>query len=69
MGIDVSDHFRRHAAECTRMAKSAHDMIDKATWDQMAARWLACAEYYSRRHSQRGAGRHKNPPGSARSYT
>jgi len=57
MLIEVSDHFRRHAAECKRMAKSAHDMIDKATWDQMAARWLACAEYYSRRPSQKGGSR------------
>jgi hypothetical protein len=64
MRIEVSDHFRRHAAECKRMAKSAHDTIDKATWDQMAVRWLACAEYYSRRPSQRGAGR---PSGLAKS--
>ena len=41
--MDLSDTFRRHAQECQRMASSSRDAADKATWSQMAKRWLACA--------------------------
>lgn len=36
--------FRRHAAECTRMAREAGDKKTKATWKGLAQRWLVCAE-------------------------
>jgi hypothetical protein len=28
------------------MASFTRDAADKATWSQMAKRWLSCAEYY-----------------------
>ena len=43
------------------MASTMRDAADKATWSQMAKRWLAYAEYYEdRRISVRHAGR--DPP-------
>jgi len=38
-----SAEFRRHAAECNRMARAAADRDSKATWKNLAARWLTCA--------------------------
>ena len=58
--MDLSDTFRRHAQECQRMASSSRDAADKATWSQMAKRWLACAEYHEDERSALGAGR--EPP-------
>jgi hypothetical protein len=43
--MNLSDAFRSHARECQQMASSARNAVDKATWSQMAKRWLACAEY------------------------
>jgi hypothetical protein len=44
--MNLSDTFRSHAQECQRMASSARDAVDKATWSQMAKRWQACAKYH-----------------------
>ena len=44
--MNLSDTFHRHAEECQRMAASAPNPVDKATWSQMAKRCLACAEHY-----------------------
>ena len=52
--MDLSDTFRRHAQECRRMATSTRDAADKATWSQMAKRWLACAEYHEDEQSALG---------------
>ena len=52
--MDLSDTFRRHAQECRRMATSTRDAADKATWSQMAKRWLACAEYHEDEQSTLG---------------
>jgi ribulose-phosphate 3-epimerase len=41
--MNAAEEFRRHAAECGRMASSRRGN-EKATWSQMAARWLACAK-------------------------
>ena len=51
MKMNLSDTFRRHAQECQRMAASARNPVDKATWSQMAKRCLACAEYYENQQS------------------
>ncbi len=53
--MNLSDTFRSHAQECQRMASSIRDAADKATWSQMAKRWLAYAEYYEDRRSAFGA--------------
>jgi hypothetical protein len=49
--MNLSDTFRRHAQECQRMATSARNAVDKATWSQMAKRCLACAEHYENQQS------------------
>jgi len=36
------------------MASSTRDAAEKATWSQMAKRWLAYAEYYEDRRSAFG---------------
>jgi hypothetical protein len=59
--MDVSEEFRRHAADCKRMAKSSSDLVEKVTWDQMAKRWIACAEYYSRRPTRFSVRMGSNP--------
>jgi hypothetical protein len=41
------EEFLRHAAECELMAKFARKPEDKATWKQMAERWLRCAELFT----------------------
>jgi hypothetical protein len=41
--MNPAEEFRRHAAECGRMASSRRGN-EKTTWSQMAARWLACAK-------------------------
>jgi len=42
------DEFLKHAAECERMAKLARRSEDRATWQQMAQRWLRCAETFKK---------------------
>jgi hypothetical protein len=41
--VNPSEELRHHAAECNRMANSTRG-DEKATWSQMAERWLACAK-------------------------
>ena len=43
-----AEEFRRHAAECKHMAAFAPDPQSRATWNQMAQRWLQCAEWAQR---------------------
>ena len=42
------------------MASSMRDAADKATWSQMAKRWLAYAEYYQDADQRSARGR--DPP-------
>jgi hypothetical protein len=42
------DEFLKHAAECKQTAKFARDPQSKATWNQMADRWMRCAELANR---------------------
>ena len=41
----LPDEFLRHAADCQRMAKVSRDPTSKATWRQMAQRWVQCAAW------------------------
>lgn len=43
-----STEFRRHAAECARMARQAADQASKTTWRSLAQRWLVCADLADR---------------------
>jgi hypothetical protein len=47
------------------MASSMRDGADKATWSQMAKRWLAYAEYYEDRRSAFGTRAETRPPKDA----
>jgi hypothetical protein len=38
------EEFLKHAAECKQTAKFTRDPESKATWNQMADRWVRCAE-------------------------
>jgi hypothetical protein len=39
-----SAEFRRHAAECSRMARTTLDRTAKTTWKNLAERWAAAAK-------------------------
>jgi hypothetical protein len=39
-----SAEFRRHAAECSRMARTTIDRSAKTTWKNLAERWAAAAK-------------------------
>ncbi len=47
-GISPAVEFRRHAAECQRMARTTPDRQNKATWKSLAERWLTCADLAER---------------------
>ncbi len=40
----ASTEFRRHAAECSRMAKTTIDRSSKTTWKNLAERWTVAAK-------------------------
>jgi hypothetical protein len=46
--MDPAAEFRRHADECRRMALSTANPEDRASWNQLAARWLACANQFEK---------------------
>ena len=41
--MDPIETFRRHADDCRSMARMASSPESRATWNQMAERWLLCA--------------------------
>ena len=42
--MDTPAEFRKHAADCEKMAKVSDDRKTKAVWKRMAERWLLCAK-------------------------
>ncbi|HWK01280.1 MAG TPA: hypothetical protein VNR41_11295 [Xanthobacteraceae bacterium] len=44
----ASTEFRRHAAECKRMARTTIDRDSRATWKSLADRWITAAELAER---------------------
>ncbi len=42
--MDTPAEFRKHAADCEKMAKASKDPEPKAAWKRMAERWLLCAK-------------------------
>jgi hypothetical protein len=44
--MNPSEEFLRHAEDCQKMAKFTRDPTSRATWTQMAERWLHCAEVF-----------------------
>lgn len=43
------EEFLKHAAECQAMAKFSRDNASKHAWQQMAERWVTCAELAKQR--------------------
>lgn len=41
--MNPPDEFRKHAAECKRMAAATRDAKEKAAWTGLAQRWTECA--------------------------
>ena len=60
--MNPPDEFRKHAAECMRMAASTRDAKEKAAWAGLARRWSACAELSEARY---GIARQTKIPGAA----
>ena len=62
--MDLSEEFRKHAAECVHMAKSTRDPRDRGVWHSLAERWVRCAERVESRSiaAHRRAGRHRATP-------
>lgn len=42
--VDHIETFRQHADDCRSMARIASDAESRATWNEMAERWLRCAQ-------------------------
>jgi hypothetical protein len=42
--MDTPAEFRKHAADCKKMAQVSNDPDTKAVWKRMAERWLLCAK-------------------------
>ena len=42
--MDHVETFRRHADDCRNMARMTRDPKSRATWTEMAERWLRCAQ-------------------------
>jgi hypothetical protein len=42
--ISPAEEFRRHAGECSQMARTTPDKDSKNTWTSLAERWSRCAE-------------------------
>ena len=49
--MNLSEKFRRFAAECEAMSKCATSPESKASWNGMAARWILFAELADERYS------------------
>ena len=45
--MDLWTEFKNHERECRRMASGTKDPKTKATWNEMADRWLRAAENQS----------------------
>jgi hypothetical protein len=42
--MNLSEEFRKFAAECERIAKLTHDRENKSAWRRMSERWLQNAK-------------------------
>jgi hypothetical protein len=59
------EEFLKHAAECELMAKFARKPEDKATWNEMADRWLRCAELFTQESLTAGTNARRKQPRTA----
>ncbi len=69
--MDTPAEFRKHAADCEKMAKASKDRETKAVWKRMAERWVVCAKLaedqdsFQRRQVEESRSKpHRRPPQS-----
>jgi hypothetical protein len=63
----TSERFVRFAAECEVMAKFTPNRENRMVWNQIAQRWLRCAELLDRRDAD--ARERRKAPRSARTHS
>jgi hypothetical protein len=56
--MNLSEEFRKFAAECEQMAKRTHNREDKHAWRRMSERWIQNAKSFEQRHSAPAAQNH-----------
>jgi hypothetical protein len=63
--MNVSERFRKFAAECELMAKFAPSPENEGIWHRMAERWIRCAELSERQdvltHAGGSTKQHRKP--------
>jgi hypothetical protein len=50
--MPTSEHYRKSAADCRRLAKEATDQVERETLLRMAAQWDRLAEHKSRKAAE-----------------
>ena len=68
MAMDLRTEFKNHERECRRMATATRDPRSKATWNQMADRWLRAAENQAKVEEQALAMRRARQPRRVRHH-
>jgi hypothetical protein len=58
--MNPSEEFRRHAAECGQMANFLHDKNNRAAWNNIADRYLRCAQWYDSTHAAAQRVKHRS---------
>jgi hypothetical protein len=66
--MDLRTEFKNHERECRRMATTTRDSRSKATWNQMADRWLRAAENQAQVEQQAEAMRRARQPRRVRHH-
>jgi hypothetical protein len=49
--VNRSEELRRHAIECGQMAKVLRTKENRAAWNDIAERYVRCAQWYDTRRS------------------
>ena len=57
--MHVVAEFRRYALECRHTAAATRNKQDKDQWNQLAERWLRCAENLERQEATRDPARRR----------
>jgi hypothetical protein len=52
--MPTSEHYKRSADECRRLAKEAHDEIERETLLRMAAQWHRLAKHKTKIEGRQG---------------
>jgi hypothetical protein len=50
--MPTSEHYRKSAEECRRLAKEAHDQVERETLLRMAAQWDRLSAHKARKESE-----------------